>query len=150
MESFTPLPPSLKYVGSLNKWIPGEYISSPEILTIYHGKENSLSNKVLIFKERQVLQTNLSTFKGGFILSLPWVVYCPFSWLLTWFKQEVCSCWEKPFNYPSLKQYFNIHIMIDNAFAFCPVRLFCCGPNPSLCEKKNSVTILVLFSSPQK
>ena len=24
--------------------------------------------------------------------------------------------------------------MIDNAFAFCPVRLFCCGPNPSLCE----------------
>ena len=24
--------------------------------------------------------------------------------------------------------------MIDNAFAFCPVRLFCCGPNASLCE----------------
>ena len=24
--------------------------------------------------------------------------------------------------------------MIDNASSFCPVRLFCCGPNPSLCE----------------
>ena len=132
MESFTPLPPSLKYVGSLNKWIPGEYISSPEILTIYHGKENSLSNKVLRFKERQLLQKNLSAFKGVFILSLPWIVYCSLGYWPDLNRKYVRA--EKKLHWSNISTFILGSPMIDNASSFCPVRLFCCGPNPPLCE----------------